>query len=344
MDSLSLSHPAFARLPQQLSTLLEVPEEELTLTAIRAGLFSLQLFDQGFLVAGALQGSAGPVGLAADQLRGAAEVQSGRRLPLIVTPFMGPSGRALCLRAGLSWVDLCGNARIVGTKLRVFIEGRPNRFRARGRPSNLFAPKSARVTRWLLTQREGPLTQRALAQQLDLSEGLISRVLSRLQAEGYLQRGVEGQLQLKAPQRLFEAWRAAYQFEKHTLVRGHLTARSGEARTRRVAEVLQAAAIEHAATGLSAAWQLRRFATFQSASFYVEAGGIEALEAVGFREGARGANLWLVLPNDRGVYLGAEVHDGIRCVHPLQVILDLDAHPERAAEAAEALSAEGFGW
>ena len=58
---------------------------------------------------------------------------------------------------------------------------------------------------------------------------------------------------------------------------------------------------------------------------------------LGFREEPRGANTWLVTPNDEGVFDGAEVVNGIRCVHPVQAYLDLKSHPERATEAAEEL-------
>ena len=42
----------------------------------------------------------------------------------------------------------------------------------------------------------------------------------------------------------------------------------------------------------------------------------------------------LVVPNDEGVFHGAEIVDGIRCVHPVQAYVDLKDHPERAPEAA----------
>ena len=65
-------------------------------------------------------------------------------------------------------------------------------------------------------------------------------------------------------------------------------------------------------------------------------------EALGFRAVARGANTWLVVPNDEGVFDGAELVDGIRCVHPVQAYVDLKDHPERAAEAAAALRGRLF--
>jgi hypothetical protein len=63
----------------------------------------------------------------------------------------------------------------------------------------------------------------------------------------------------------------------------------------------------------------------------------EAQQAMGFREESRGENVWLVVPNDEGVFHGAVEREGIRCAHPVQVYLDLKDHPERSAEAAEQL-------
>jgi len=50
-------------------------------------------------------------------------------------------------------------------------------------------------------------------------------------------------------------------------------------------------------------------------------------------------NARLVVPNDHGVFEGAADFGGIRCVHPVQIYVDLKGHPERSAEAAEDLRA-----
>jgi hypothetical protein len=68
------------------------------------------------------------------------------------------------------------------------------------------------------------------------------------------------------------------------------------------------------------------------------------LAEVGFHEESRGGNLWLFIPKDAGVFQGAGEVDGIRCVHPVQVYLDLKEHPERAAEAAEKLRKDFLNW
>lgn len=42
-------------------------------------------------------------------------------------------------------------------------------------------------------------------------------------------------------------------------------------------------------------------------------------------------------PSDEGVFQGARKTDGIRCVHPVQVYMDLKWLPERAEKAAQHL-------
>ena len=44
-----------------------------------------------------------------------------------------------------------------------------------------------------------------------------------------------------------------------------------------------------------------------------------------------------MVPNDEGVFHGAELVDGIRCVHPVQAYVDLKDHPEESTDAAAEL-------
>ncbi len=101
---------------------------------------------------------------------------------------------------------------------------------------------------------------------------------------------------------------------------------------------LTSAGIEHAATGLAGAWLLTHFAAFRTVTCYVADLPPKAvLDSLGFHEDERGANLWLALPRDEGLFLGAQEKDGLPCAHPVQVWLDLKGQPERAGEAARHL-------
>ncbi len=264
---------------------------------------------------------------------------------------MTNAGRLACGAAGVSWFDLSGNAHIIAPGIRVLIDGRSNRFPSRGRPSSVFAPKSARVVRWLLMNPDRPFTQREIARNTGMTEGFVSRIVTRLETESYVTRVEVDEHRGKAPIRLLDpalvldAWKDEYRFGRHTIIRGHVAARSGDALARFVSDTLTAEKIEHAATGLAAAWQLTHFVVFRIATFFVNGEpSAELKKSLRFREDPRGANLWLAVPNDTGVFDGAEETDGLRCVHPVQAYLDLKEHPERAAEAAQRLRADFMDW
>ena len=100
-------------------------------------------------------------------------------VPLVAVPFMGDVGRERCAEHGVAWMDLSGNARIAAPGLRILIEGKPNRYKRRGRPSTAFAPMSSRIARWLLMHPDEPLSQRELARATGTDEGYTSRVVGR---------------------------------------------------------------------------------------------------------------------------------------------------------------------
>jgi hypothetical protein len=266
-------------------------------------------------------------------------------VPVLAVPYMGDVGRRVCQETGVSWIDLSGNASIVAPGLRVKVEGRPNLYRTRGRPVNLFAPKSSRLTRWLLMHPEESFTQRQIARATGMTEGFVSRIASRLEEQGYLARDEGRGVRAKDPGLLLDAWQEGYRFSEHTVHRGHVAARSGDALTRVVCDVLSEQRVEHAVTGLAAAWMYTQFAAFRVATVYIPVDPpIAVLERLGYRDDPRGANLWLVVPNDAGVFQGAAERSGVRCAHPVQVYVDLKDHPERAAEAAAQLRTEVLHW
>lgn len=353
----SKKRPA-GRIPAVLADVLGVAVDRLRVTPGGLRQQIDLLVDAGghrFAIDVVASSDAGRISAKTKHLAGAAKKVGPRVIPTIVATFMGASGRKVAADAGVSWFDLSGNARIVAPGLRVVIDGRPNRLRTVGRPSSVFAPKSARVARWLLMHPTEGFSQREIARNTSMTDGFVSRIVSRLLADGYVDRlGPAGgdrlgrataRVQVRDPSLLLDAWADEYDFEKHTIIKGHIAARSGDAATRFIADVLRKNRAPHAATGLSAAWQLTRFAGFRIASLFLESEPTpQILEALGFREDERGANVWLVVPNDTGVFHGAADVDGVRCVHPVQAYLDLKAHPERAAEAAEHLRAERLKW
>lgn len=343
------------RTRKALATLLDLAAEEVEARSDDASGADLVISAAGRTFVAEILGTATPGAVAtqAERVVRAGKKIRRRSIPLLVVPFMGEAAGRVCDALGVSWLDLSGNAHVVAPGLRVIVEGRPNKFLQPGRPATVFAPKSARVVRWLLSHPGEAFTQRAIAQSTRMSEGFVSRIVGRLEAEGYVVRENEhengakgrGPVRVRDGPLLLDAWRDAYQFEKHTIFRGHVAARSGDALARLVSDTLAAENIEHAATALAAAWQLTHFAAYRTATFFVTDEPSEELKtSLGFLADARGANLWLVAPNDAGVFDAARDVGGMRCVHPVQAYLDLKKHPERATEAAERLRAECLNW
>ena len=258
-------------------------------------------------------------------------------IPLLAVPYMGEAAQKLCARADLPWLDLSGNARIIAPGIFYQNLGNPNRFRRAGRPESAFGPRGARITRRLLIEPTKAVMQRTLASSTGLDEGHTSRIVGKLLEAGLVHRG-EGGISVTDANVLLDAWRDEYRFDRHQIIRGHIASRGGDLLIQAIAEILSRVEEPYAATALPAAWLWTRYAGFRLATVYLSAPPSAGLkEELGFREETRGANTWLVVPNDEGVLDGAELVNGIRCVHPVQAYLDLKEHPERAAEASEEL-------
>ncbi len=282
---------------------------------------------------------------AIEQARAAARRVGPSAIPVVAVPFMGEAGRTLCREARVSWFDLSGNADIAARGLRIYVEGKPNQFKRRGRPSTAFAAKSSRIARTLLLEPTRWFQQRELSRASGLDEGFTSRIVKKLEADQLLRRDDQGALRSIDPNLLLDAWRESYDFSKHRLVPGHVTARSGEEALVKVAAALHGNKLDYAATGLAGAWLLTGFAMFRLVSFFVpEEPPEDILRAMGFRREERGANVWLVVPNDEGVFSGASDQKGVHCAHPVQVYLDLKGHPERSVDAADDLRKQLLDW
>ncbi len=263
-------------------------------------------------------------------------------IPLVATSFMGPVGKQLCAERRVGWFDLSGNADIDAPGLRVLIEGRPNQFKRTGRPSSVFSPKASRIARWLLMHGDAGWTQQQLTESTRLDKGYASRVLKRLREQGFVYlRG--DQYFVHSRDTLLDVWRAQYEFSKHRIIKGVMPVRSGEEAIRKIAAAL--APESYVATGLAGAWFVDKFATFRTATVYVREEPSEALhDALSFVPTEKGANTWLVRPNDDGVFDGRGEEDGVMCAHPVQIYMDLKAQPERASEAAEHLRGTQLNW
>ena len=261
-----------------------------------------------------------------------------REVPLLVVPYMGEVGRRMCAGAAINWMDLSGNASIRAPGINVNVTGRPNRHARRGRPHNVFAPKAARLARaFLMYPHQGWLNQDLVA-ETRLSKGHVSKILTRLETAGFIQKRDEQRYWPRNSEAMLDAWRESYDFTSQRMLTGHVADRTPAAVLRRLVEGLSGAAVKTAITGLAAAWYYSEHAAFRLCSLYVSPmPDSHQLDQLGFRPVDSGFNTRLVLPSDDSVFTGVVSSGGLPYVSPLQAYLDLKDHPERADEASGVL-------
>jgi hypothetical protein len=281
---------------------------------------------------------------AVEQLREAARKTDGE-WPLLVVPYMGEKGAERCREEGVGWIDLSGNAHLNTDSFSIHVEGKPNQFKQKGRPANPFAPKSSRISRFLLAHPNQRFRQKEIADRAGVGRGWTSKVVRRLEEKGLVRRDEDGRVEVPDPSLLLDAWHEKYDFSKHRILKGTVASKDSTALTERLAQAFESAGLKHAATGLAAAWLLTQFARFRIATFYLERFPEEELKReIGLREDPKGANVWLAVPNDEGVFHDSSEREKVRHVHPVQVYLDLKGHPERSGEAADSIKSEYLNW
>jgi hypothetical protein len=334
---------ALKELPELLSELLDLSNGVRLVRPQDRGADLVIELPEGRRWAAEVKSSARSADVAAAARQARAHAKEGE-LPVVVVPYMGEAGARAAAAEGVGWIDLSGNARLRDGDLVVRVEGRPNRYPSRGRPSSPFAPASSRVTRHLLQDPDRWWRQAELAKATGLDDGRVSKLVARLDELELLERDGP-MLRPRDPDALLDAWAGDYNFEGHDIVACHLTAPGGGVEfAREIADGLAEAKVSHALTGLPAAWMLDRFAQFRLVSVFVDDDPRRVADLLDARVEPRGANVQLIGPNDPGVFVGAEMVDGARVVAPVQAYLDLLALPERAREAAERLREKHLSW
>jgi hypothetical protein len=329
------------RLPRLLAELLD--DEKINIEPAERNqpidFIALDRHGHHWLIEVRSSGGPGQITSAAQQLRA---LQDKRAIPLLVVPFMSSAGAQAADREQLNWIDLSGNGRVRAADLYLWIQGRPNELRTKGRPPSPFAPKSARITRTLLLEPEHWWRQKNLVHATGLDDGNVSRVVRRLEDEMLLERhGLE--VRPRDPAVLLDAWAQEYRFDRHDILTGHLSG-SGIELSSKIAKQLHGLGVHHAFTGLAAAWALDAFAQFRLSTVYIDTDPHDIAEELCMRLDTRGANVQIVRPNDSGVFAEEADCSGIRCVSPVQVYLDLLHLPERSNEAAEHVRSLHLRW
>jgi AraC-like DNA-binding protein len=272
---------------------------------------------------------------AASQLH-LASVRWPNSYPVVVAPYVSPRGREILRQSRVGFLDLVGNCLLEfdGVYIERVEGAKPPAVRRRQR--SLFAPVSSRIHRVLLENAERRWKLRDLAQEADMSIGLVHRVVQRLLDETFLERQ-DRLLVLRDPAGLLAAWTEAYEYSQNSIRVYHAAARTPKQLMQRIAEAARQMPGRYAFTLHAGASLVAPFVRFSDVHVYTEDPAGAWVEALDLREVEFGGNLSLLEPYDAGVFYRTREVDGAVVVGDIQLYLDLYQYPARGREQADFL-------
>ena len=281
------------------------------------------------------------------QLRRSSEANGDRHfIPIIVSPYLSPASRAICLDHDTGYLDLMGNARLAFDT--VYIERAVSEKPVSETRSlrSIFSPKAAAILRVLLREPGRAWRVANLAVQARASYGHVSSVRKALLAREWIEVGEDG-IVLVQPDTLLQTWRESYRRPTGNTISGYTHLHGMQ-----LDERLQGTLNPHperprALYALhSAARWLAPFGRSSTHTLYADEPGTEALkDMLKLTHTARGANVVLLELTDESLFQdAAEPSPNVFCTNPILTYLDLWIGNDRDREAAEHLAGELFPW
>jgi Transcriptional regulator, AbiEi antitoxin, Type IV TA system len=254
---------------------------------------------------------------------------------VFAAPYISPKAAEICAGEGIGYLDLAGNCRL--SFGQVFIEktGNPNPYSDKRDLRSLYSPKATRILRVLLSKPGTIWRLQTLAQEADVSLGLVSKVKKLLADREWITTESTG-LRIADPEALLREWSDNYTFTKNE-VRQYYSLKSVPEIEARIAEMLSRKSIRFALTGFSGADRLAPYTRYHKVAAYVDETDEDLAALLNLKKVTSGANVALLAPYDEGVFYDGRRSEGVKVVSPVQLYLDLCALHGRGEEAAKAL-------
>ena len=216
--------------------------------------------------------------------------------------------------------------------------GRKNPYSERRELRSLYSPKSERILRVLVISPRKAWKVQELANEAEVSLGLVSKVKQILELREWIDSQSRGLRLLDLEVALTE-WAREYRYSKHGTF-NYFSFACGSDLEYQVFSAAKSCGIRIALTGFSAAVRYAPAVRYRRSMIYCAGEAAAIAQELDLKQVASGANLTLIQPYDEGVFYGRESRDGLPIVSPIQTYLDLMKQAARGEEAAEALMQE----
>lgn len=269
-----------------------------------------------------------------------------RWIPMLVSPYLSPESRSICLDHDVAYLDLVGNAHLAFGHVYIdhTVADRPvSETRAL---RSIFAPKAAAILRVLLRNPDRSWRVAELAEAANASLGHVSNVRKALLAREWIEKRKNG-IVLVQPGALLTIWREEYRkpagrhIQRYTLFHGDKLL--GQLKGRLNAKPPHPRVI---LSSHSAAQWLAPFGRGGTDSFYADESGARMLqEVLKLTHVERGSNVTVRVPRDESLFAdAARPAPGVYCASPIVTYLDLWLGDDRDREAAGHLASKYFPW
>ncbi|RJP27256.1 MAG: hypothetical protein C4536_14005 [Actinobacteria bacterium] len=265
--------------------------------------------------------------------------RDGGLVPLILSDYLSKEKREECKGAGISFIDLSGNAYISHEGIYIEREGFPDKYPERRLGRGPFSDKASLILRIALEERSRSWGVREMAQAAELDPGFVSRMMRELEIRGYF--GKEGRkFRLLDAKSLLEDWVSAYDYRKNEEHGYFCLADDPGEILDRLRDVEGDKSLSYALSFQAGANLVAPHSVYHEVHIYLrdESGRKSLEQRLKLREVERGANVILCHPH----YKHSAFHqmhqvDGLWVVSDLQLYLDLFKYPLRGLEQAEYL-------
>jgi len=269
-----------------------------------------------------------------------------RLIPMLVSPYLSPESRSICIDHDVAYLDLVGNARLAFDDVYIdrAVADRP---KAESRAlRSIFAPKAAAILRVLLRDPAKAWRVADLAETANASLGHVSNVRKALLAREWVENRKDGII-LAQPGALLRNWREEYRkpagrlIPGYTLFHGVQLSQQLSGRLNAKPHLPRAILSSH-----SAAQWFAPFGRGGTDSFYADEPGARMLqEALELTHVERGTNVIVSIPRDESLFDdAAQPAPGVYCASPIITYLDLWLGNDRDRETAEHLASKCFPW
>ena len=267
-------------------------------------------------------------------------LKNNKQNTLLVAPSLSNRVIQFCKESKLSCIDLNGRAWIRAEGILVdrgALLGRS--FGYQLEPQKVFAGKSVRMVRSLLTERDRVWTQAELVKRTHLSSGMVSRLMNHFVSQSYLEKLSPREYQIRDFDGLLEEWNDADGINARCTTSFYAGPVGGFAS---VAQSLQNWSEQEevgiAFTQWFAAYERHPYTEPVVCSAYVEhLPDVQTLEAMGLRQVWEGGKVWLHVPKENGLFLETQKCGELTLATDSQIYIDLKNTRLRGPEGAQAL-------